>query len=58
MTFGKIILGYKNMEELKSRSYLAAFARTKDQCLDLPARVYQVRKLPVNEDQYNGIRVF
>lgn len=52
MTFGKIVLGYKNMEELKSRSYLAAFARTKDQCLDLPARVYQVRKLPVNEDQY------
>lgn len=50
--FGKVITGYKNMDELKSRSYNIAFARTKDQCLDLPERVYQVRKLPVNEDQY------
>lgn len=50
--FGKLVSGYKNMGELKDRSYSIAFARTKDQCLDLPERVYQVRKLPVNQDQY------
>lgn len=52
MSFGRMIMGYKHMEELKDRSYSIAFARTKDKCLDLPERVYQVRKLPVNEDQY------
>lgn len=52
MPFGKIIKGFKHMDELKSRAYLSAFSRTKDQCLDLPPRVYQVRKLPIYEAQY------
>lgn len=53
MPFGKMIKGYKHMDELKARAYLSAFSRTKDQCLDLPPRVYQVRTLPIYEAQYN-----
>lgn len=50
--FGKYIAGYKNMDELKQRAYLYAFSRTKNRCLGLPAKVYQVRKLPINENQF------
>lgn len=50
--FGKYISGYKNMDELKFRAYLYAFSRTKNKCLGLPPRVYQVRKLPINENQF------
>lgn len=53
MPFGKIIRGFKHMDELKERLYLSAFSRTKDQCLDLPEKVYQTRKLPIYESQYN-----
>jgi len=52
LPFGKVIKGFKHMDELKSRAYLAAFSRSKDQCLDLPPKVYQVRKLPIYEAQY------
>lgn len=50
--FGKYIKGYKNMDELKQRVYFYAFSRTKWQCLDLPPKVYQTRKLPLYEEQY------
>lgn len=50
--FGKYIGGFKNMDELKQRAYLYAFSRTKSQCLGLPPRVYQVRKLPIYENQF------
>lgn len=51
-SFGRFIKGYKNMNELKSRAYFTAFSRTKNQCLDLPERVYQTRTLPLYEAQY------
>ena len=50
--FGKYIAGFKNMDELKQRAYLYAFSRTKDRCLGLPPRVYNVRKLPIFEKQF------
>lgn len=49
--FGKYIKGYKNMDELKQRAYFLAFSRTKEQCLDLPPRVYETRKLPLYDSQ-------
>ena len=50
--FGKYIKGYKHIDELKQRAYFYAFSRTKWQCLDLPPKVYQTRKLPLYEAQY------
>lgn len=50
--FGRFIRGYKNMDELKKRAYFSAFSRTKSACIDLPERVYQTRKLPLYEAQY------
>lgn len=53
MPFGRMIKGFKHLDELKSRAYLSAFSRTKEQCLDLPPRVYQTRTLPIYEAQYS-----
>lgn len=50
--FGKFIKGYKNMDELKDRSYRIAFSRTKNMCSGLPPKVYEVRKMPLYEAQY------
>lgn len=40
------IVSYQNLDELKDRLDTLMLRRTKDQCLDLPARV--VQKIPVN----------
>ena len=40
------IVSYKNLDELKDRLDTVMLRRTKEQCLDLPARV--VQKIPVN----------
>lgn len=40
------IVSYKNLDELKDRLDTLMLRRTKEQCLDLPARV--VQKIPVN----------
>lgn len=48
----KFPIGAKNVDDLKYRAYFAAFSRTKEQCLDLPEKVYQTRKMPLNKDQY------
>lgn len=56
--FGRFIRGFKRMDELKQRAYFLAFSRTKEQCLDLPPRVYQTRTLPLYEAQatwYNDL---
>lgn len=47
----KIPSGVKNLKELKSRAYYIAFSRKKEDCLDLPAKVYQVRTLSMYPDQ-------
>lgn len=40
------IVGYKNLDELKEKINTVMLRRTKEQCLDLPARVIQ--KIPVS----------
>ena len=47
----KIPSGVKNLKELKSRAYYIAFSRKKEDCLDLPEKVYQVRTLSMYPDQ-------
>ena len=50
--FGRIPLGLKNADELKRRAYFIAFSRTKEECLDLPEKVYLQRTVPMYPEQY------
>ena len=50
--FGRIPMGLKNADELKRRAYFIAFSRTKEECLDLPEKVYLQRVVPMYPEQY------
>lgn len=50
-SFGRGIRGYKHIDELKSRAYYVAFSRTKADCLDLPEKMYSIRRLPLYDTQ-------
>lgn len=59
MPFGRVIRGFKHMDDLKRRAYFIAFSRTKKDCVDLPEKVYSVRKLPMYDSQlewYNKVK--
>ena len=59
MPFGRVIRGFKKMDDLKRRAYFIAFSRTKKDCVDLPEKVYSVRKLPMYDSQlewYNKVK--
>lgn len=45
------ITGYKNLDELKERVARHAFVVTKDQCLDLPPKVYETRVVDMGKQQ-------
>lgn len=45
------IVGYQNLEELKATIDQHGFRVTKNECLDLPAKVYERRYVELNKDQ-------
>jgi SNF2 family DNA or RNA helicase len=53
------IIGYKNLEQLKQLIYTKAIRYTKEECLDLPEKIYEVRKFDLNDFErkiYNEIK--
>lgn len=53
------LLEYRNLDELQSLIAPYTFAITKDECLDLPPKVYKKRYFELNKDQrkaYNSLR--
>jgi SNF2 family DNA or RNA helicase len=48
--FNKII-GYKNLEELSSKLSKISYRVTKEECLDLPPKVYQTYSVSLTEEQ-------
>ena len=56
--FGRIVTGFKHMEDLKERAHFLTFSRSKEECLDLPAKTYHTRKLeltPLQQEWYNNL---
>lgn len=51
MPFGKVVRGFRHLDDLKRRAYFIAFSRTKKDCVDLPEKVYSVRTLPMYDTQ-------
>lgn len=47
----KVVVGYQNIEELKSRIEPWSFRVTKEECLDLPAKVYTTREVELTDEQ-------
>ena len=47
----KQAIGWKNMESFKMRVFSCAVRKTKDECLDLPDKLYQVVNLDMTEEQ-------
>lgn len=57
----KVVVGYRNIEELNERIQPWSFRVTKDECLDLPAKIYQLREVemtPEQESWYAQLRDF
>ncbi len=53
------LVEYRNLDELQRAIAPFSFAITKDECLDLPPKVYQKRYFELNKDQrkiYNSLR--
>lgn len=48
---GKMIVGYRNVEELLKRLDGHSFRVTKADCLDLPEKVYTTREVPLTPEQ-------
>lgn len=44
------IMGYRNMEDFLAKVYGVAIRFTKDKCLDLPPKVYEVRTVRLDDD--------
>ena len=54
----KVVTGYKNMTDLKTRAFYLAFSRMKDDCVDLPEKTYTMRDVYLNANQlewYNKV---
>jgi SNF2 family DNA or RNA helicase len=47
----KIVVGHKNTEELARRVAEYAFVVKKEDCLDLPPKIYQTREVKLTDDQ-------
>lgn len=48
---GKQVVKWVNMKELQERLYSCAIRKTKDECLDLPPKLYQVIRLQLPDEQ-------
>ena len=46
-----VVTGYKNLDELKSLIHENSFRVTKDECLDLPDKLYQLRYVELSDQQ-------
>ena len=51
MPFGRAMRGLRHVDELKRRAYFIAFSRRKEDCLDLPEKVYASRTMPMYDTQ-------
>ena len=52
MPFGRMMVGYKNIEDLKNRAYYVAISKKKEDCLDLPAKLYLPNiSVPIYDEQ-------
>jgi len=57
----KEVVGFKNMEELQERVKKHAYIIKKEQCLDLPEKIYEVRYVEMTETQkriYNELKEY
>jgi len=45
------VIGYKNIEELQSKIQFSSFRARKEDCLDLPPKIYQTREVPLTPEQ-------
>ena len=55
----KEIVGYRHLEELKHKLSTFTFRVTKEECLDLPEKIYLMRTVPMSAEQeqlYNQMR--
>ena len=54
-----LITGYQRLDELEEKIYSAAFRVKKDECVDLPEKIYMKRFIPMSEKQlvaYESLR--
>ena len=54
-----LIIGYQRLDELEKKIYSAAFRVKKDECVDLPEKIYMKRFIPMSEKQlvaYESLR--
>lgn len=47
----KIVVGYRNLEELSERLKRFSYRKRKDECLDLPPKIYERRTVQMTEEQ-------
>jgi SNF2 family DNA or RNA helicase len=47
----KQAIGWKNMHDFKMRVFSCAIRKTKDECLDLPDKLYQVERIDLTPEQ-------
>lgn len=55
----QIVVGYRDTEDLAKRIAPHSFRVRKDECLDLPPKVYEIREVELTDEQariYRGIR--
>lgn len=52
----KIIVNFRNLDELKERVDPHSFRVTKEECLDLPPKIYQSRDVELTEEQQRVYR--
>jgi SNF2 family DNA or RNA helicase len=47
----KTVIGFKNEDELREKLKTFTYRVTKDECLDLPPKVYQIREVELTKEQ-------
>jgi len=50
------IVGYRNLDELRERVAPHIFRVTKEECLDLPPRIYKTRDVELTDEQWRAYR--
>jgi SNF2 family DNA or RNA helicase len=53
---GRQVINYKNLEELSASIASCSFRVTKDECLDLPPKVYQKRRVTMTDAQVKAYK--
>ena len=47
----KQVLGYRNLDELKDKLAIFSYRVTKEECLDLPEKLYSIRQVELTKEQ-------